>query len=51
VSCIYEHWRERRDWWAQPVLRDYYRLEDASGVVRIVFQDLATQRWWLDRRV
>jgi len=51
VSRIYEHWRVRQDWWAQPQFRDYYRLEETSGVVRIVFKDLTTDRWWLDRRV
>lgn len=50
VRQIYEHWRERRFWWAQPVERDYYRLEDATGQVRVIYQDLRTSSWWLERR-
>ena len=50
VRLIYEHWRERRFWWSRPIERDYYRLEDSSGAVRLIYQDLRTATWWLDRR-
>ncbi|MBN1250201.1 MAG: hypothetical protein JXC32_21230, partial [Anaerolineae bacterium] len=50
VRTIYEHWRERRLWWARPLLRDYYRLEDDTGAVRLIYQDLTSQHWWLERR-
>ncbi|MBN1249916.1 MAG: hypothetical protein JXC32_19795, partial [Anaerolineae bacterium] len=50
VRLIYEHWRERRFWWARPIERDYYRLEDNGGHVRLIYQDLRTATWWLDRR-
>ncbi len=50
VAQVYEHWRERRRWWARPVRRDYYRLETDDGRVRVVFRDLEGERWWLERR-
>ncbi len=50
VCRIYEHWRESRFWWAQPVHRYYYRVEDGSGQVRVVYRDLRGETWWLDRR-
>ena len=50
VTCIYEEWRQRRGWWAQPLARDYLRLETQEGLVRVVFHDLPTDRWWLERR-
>ena len=50
VIRIYEHWRERRFWWARPVARDYYRLEDCGGHVRLIYLDLTTHAWRLDRR-
>lgn len=50
IRRIYEHWRERRFWWAQPVERNYYRLEDATGAVHLIYQDLRTGSWWLERR-
>jgi DNA polymerase-4 len=30
VQTIYEHWRERRRWWSNPIERDYFRLEIQS---------------------
>jgi DNA polymerase-4 len=50
VRYIYEHWRERRYWWARTVARNYYRLEDISGQVRLIYQDRLTSQWWLERR-
>jgi nucleotidyltransferase/DNA polymerase involved in DNA repair len=50
VRHIYEHWRVRRRWWGQPIRRDYYRLEDDAGAVRLVYRDLNTDAWWLERR-
>jgi protein ImuB len=50
VARVYEHWRERRRWWARPLRRDYYRVELADAQVRVVFRDLGEERWWLERR-
>jgi hypothetical protein len=50
VRYIYEHWRERRYWWTHPVVRHYYRLEDTTGQVRLIYQDRLTSQWWLERR-
>jgi nucleotidyltransferase/DNA polymerase involved in DNA repair len=50
VRHIYEHWRERRSWWAHPQERDYYRLEDTTGTLRVVYLDRRTNQWWLERR-
>ena len=50
VRSIYEHWRESRFWWAQPVKHYYYRIEDNKGQVRVIYRDLRGETWWLDRR-
>jgi len=50
VARVYEHWRERRRWWMQPVLRDYYRLELRDRQVKVVFRDLENDGWYLERR-
>lgn len=50
VHRIYEHWRESRFWWAQPIRRYYYRVEDRTGQVRVVYRDLYGETWWIDRR-
>ena len=50
IRRLYEHWRERRFWWSRPIERNYYRLEDSSGQVRLIYRDLRAATWWLDRR-
>ena len=50
VEAIYEMWRERRRWWSRPVERDYFRLETGDGQMRVVFYDVRTGRWLLERR-
>ncbi len=50
VTLIYETWRARTSWWRYPVERDYFRLETSDGQVRVVFRDLGTDRWLLERR-
>jgi len=50
VATVYESWRERRRWWGRPVLRDYYRLETRDGLARVVYCDLRSGQWLLERR-
>jgi DNA polymerase-4 len=50
VLCIYEMWRERRNWWGEPIERDYFRLELEDGQMRVVFHDIWADRWLLERR-
>jgi hypothetical protein len=50
VETIYETWRERRCWWSRPVERDYFRLETDEGHVRVIFRDVRSGRWLLERR-
>ena len=49
VKSVYEHWRERRNWWDQPVARDYYQVETDRETVFTVFRE-ADGRWFLDRQ-
>ena len=50
VKLVYETWREHRRWWSLPLERDYYRLETTDGLVRVVFREVRTDRWLLERR-
>jgi DNA polymerase-4 len=50
VEAVYEIWRERRRWWGQPVERDYFCLETDDGQMRVVFCNVRTGRWLLERR-
>ena len=49
VRQVYEVWRERRYWWSRPLAHDYYRLEDGTGEVRLVYYDRLNSQWWLER--
>lgn len=49
VGQVYEFWREQRNWWDQPVARDYYQVEVNDEVVFVVFRD-SQGRWFLDRQ-
>ncbi len=50
VTAIHETWREDTHWWSRPVERDYFRLETGDGQVRVIFHDLRSNRWLLERR-
>ncbi len=50
VETVTEAWRERRRWWSRPVERDYFRLETSDGQMRVVFRDVRSDRWLLERR-
>jgi DNA polymerase-4 len=50
VKTLYESWRERRRWWGRAVERDYYRLELNDGQVRVLYQELRSGQWLLERR-
>jgi hypothetical protein len=50
VAVVYETWRERRRWWGFPIERDYFRLETSEGQVNVVFRDVRSDRWFLERR-
>jgi hypothetical protein len=50
VTLIYETWRARTNWWRLPIERDYFRLETSDGRMRVVFHDLESDQWLLERR-
>ncbi len=50
VRRVHELWRERKQWWGQPIERDYFRLELDDGQMRVVFREVQGNRWLLERR-
>lgn len=50
VQSLYEHWRERRQWWSDPIERDYFRLGIENGQIKVIFRDARTDQWYLERR-
>jgi nucleotidyltransferase/DNA polymerase involved in DNA repair len=50
VTLIYETWRTRTNWWRLPEERDYFRVETTDGRMHVLFHDLETDQWMLERR-
>ncbi len=47
VIRIYEHWRERRFWWARPIAPvTTIAWRTIKGHVRLIYLDLITHAWW-----
>ena len=49
VSLITRRWRVRSDWWRDPVWRDYFKIITKSGLLLIIFHDLNSDKWFLQR--
>ena len=50
VAEIAKQWRVNADWWrGAPVTRDYYKVTTTSGLLIIIYRDLHTGAWYLQR--
>lgn len=49
VRAVVKHWRIDRGWWRLRIRRDYFKLETTTGLLVDVYQDLMTNRWYLQR--
>lgn len=49
VSQIARQWRVDVDWWQGRTWRTYYKVTTESGLLVVLFQDLATRTWYLQR--
>ena len=49
VVNITRRWRVRSDWWREAVWRDYFKLITHSGLLLIIFHDLRSDEWYLQR--
>ena len=49
VQGIAHRWRVDEDWWRGRICRDYYKLYTDSGYLVVIFQDLLTRQWYLER--
>ena len=49
VMAMTRRWRVDEGWWGVRVWRDYAKLTTHSGLLVIVFQDLLTGVWYLQR--
>lgn len=49
VQGIAKCWRVDEGWWRQRVWREYFKLHTDSGLLVIVYHDLLTGQWYLQR--
>lgn len=49
VAFITRAWRVDIDWWRERIWRANYKLSTETGLLVIIYQDLLTNRWYLQR--
>ncbi len=49
VTEVQESWRIEDEWWRAPIRRDYHRLLLSDGRLLILYRDLETGGWYLQR--
>ena len=49
VTAITRQWRVDSDWWRNRVWRAYYKLSTDSGLLLVIFEDLTTGEWYVQR--
>ena len=49
VEDILEIWRIDDEWWRAPISRRYYELVLGGGKRVVLFEDLLTGEWWMQK--
>jgi hypothetical protein len=49
VQGIAKRWRVDLDWWQLHVWREYFKLYTRTGLLVILYRDLLTGQWYLQR--
>jgi hypothetical protein len=49
VLEITSRWRVDIDWWQGRIWRAYFKVSTDSGLLAIIYQDLITGNWYLQR--
>jgi len=42
-------WRIHLEWWRREIWREYFQVETHSRLTCVVYRDLLTDRWYLER--
>ena len=46
-----ENWRMDDEWWRQPIVRRYVEVVLEGGGRVVLFEDLITGEWWMQKPV
>jgi hypothetical protein len=49
VQGIAKRWRVDIDWWRGRVWREYFKLTTHTGLLVVLYRDVLTGRWYLQR--
>ena len=49
VQAVARRWRVDQDWWRQRVWREYFKLTTRTGLLVIIYRDLLSGQWYLQR--
>lgn len=49
VLELAHRWRVDVEWWRRRSWRAYYKLATDSGLLVVIYQDLLTEEWYLQR--
>src|SRR5213593_3776363 len=49
VEAVGEVWRIDDEWWRQPIARRYYEVVLDGGKRVVLFEDLVTGEWWMQK--
>ena len=49
IQAVARRWRVDQDWWRQRVWREYFKLTTRTGLLVIIYRDLLSGRWYLQR--
>jgi hypothetical protein len=49
VEVVITRWRVDMRWWTLRLWRDYFELTTHSGLMVVVYRDMISDRWFLQR--
>jgi hypothetical protein len=49
VEAVLETWRLDDEWWRQPIARRYHEVVIAGGGRVVLYMDLVTGEWWMQK--
>jgi hypothetical protein len=49
IDGIAKRWRVQVDWWREPVWRDYFKVTTRTGLLVVIYVDLHSRKWYLQR--
>lgn len=49
VQRVSRRWRVDLGWWRRRLWRDYFEVVTGSGMLIVLYHDLVSDRWYLER--